>query len=195
MAHSIASRCAFPLLLLAACRPSIPSTRPTADGAASNPLILDADSGERRIRRTAGIQANTLRAPFTIKIDHANGGSPDLVMGTEDIPPGQGIAAHRHKVADEILFIHRGRGTVELGERTRAVAEGATIYIPKDVRIVLRNTGTVPLSIAFIFSKPGFEDYLRDTSVPEGQPVLPMTDAERAAIRARHVSHTMYERP
>lgn len=84
---------------------------------------------------------------------------------------------------------------MELGNQARAVGEGATIYIPKDVRIALRNTGTEPLSIAFVFSKPGFEDYLRDTSVPEGQPVSPLSDAERAAIRARHQGHTVYERP
>lgn len=147
------------------------------------------------MRRTAGIQTATLTAPFIIKIDHRNGRAPDFMMGTEDIPPGQGIAAHRHRIADEVLFIHRGSGTVELGDRSRTVTEGATIYIPKGVRIVLRNTGTVVLSIAFIFSKPGFEDYLRETSVLEGQPVPPMTDAERASIRARHVSHTVYERP
>lgn len=185
------------LLLVASCHASTPPSIANAmtDAASSTPLVLDAATGERRIRRTAGLSAGNLTAPFIIKIDRRSGGAPDLVMGTEDIPPGQGIAAHRHRNADEILFIHRGSGVVELGDQTRTVREGATIYIPKDVRITLRNTGSEPLSIVFVFSKPGFEAYLRETSVPEGQPAPPLSDAERAAIRVRHESHTVYERP
>lgn len=45
-------------------------------------LILAVDQGERRVRRAAG------GAPFTIKVDPLNGGSPDLVMGYEVLPPG-----------------------------------------------------------------------------------------------------------
>jgi quercetin dioxygenase-like cupin family protein len=186
------------LLLLASCRTSspVPAANGSVDGATrSTPLVLEAADGERRVRRTAGLRAGSLTAPFIIKVDRKNGGAPDFVMGTEDVPPGQAIAAHRHVVADEIIFVHRGSGVVELGDRTTSFGEGATIFIPKDVRIALRNTGATPLSIAFVFSKPGFEDYLRETSVAEGQPVPPLSDAERSAIRARHASHTMYERP
>jgi quercetin dioxygenase-like cupin family protein len=142
-----------------------------------------------------GIQAPTLTAPFIIKVDRQNGGAPDFVMGSEDIPPGQAIAPHRHLLADELIFVHRGSGEVQLGDETMRVEEGGTVYIPRDVRITMRNTGTTPMSIAFIFSRPGFEEYLRDTSVPEGQAVLPLTDAERTAIRRRHERHTVYDRP
>lgn len=41
--------------------------------------------------------------------------------------------------------------------------------------ISLRNTGSEPLSIVFVFSKPGFEELMRDNSVLEGQPVPPMS--------------------
>ena len=157
------------------------------------PLVLAVDEGERRVRRTP--PAIGLSSPFILKIDRRNAGSTDLVMGYEDIPPGQAISAHRHQVADEIIFVHRGSGIVELGTRTLAFNSGATIYIPKHVRIALRNTGTEPVSVAFVFSKPGFEEYLRDTSVPEGQPVLPLSADERRAIRMRHQWHTVYDQP
>lgn len=130
---------------------------------------------------------------FILKVDRQNGRSPDLVMGYEDIAPGQAIPPHRHLVADEIIFVHRGSGVVELGARTEAVGTGATIYIPKTTRITVRNTGTEPLSIAFVFSKPGFEEYLRDFSAPAGQPVVPLSAEERRAIQARHKWHTVYE--
>ena len=132
---------------------------------------------------------------FTLKVDRQNGGSRDLVMGYEDLPPGGSIPPHRHRIADEIIFVHRGSGVVRLGDRETAFGSGATIYIPKDVRITLRNTGSEPLAIAFVFSRPGFEDYLRDISVAEGQPVVLLSDAELAAIRGRHGSHTTFERP
>jgi quercetin dioxygenase-like cupin family protein len=153
------------------------------------PLVLTASEGERRVRRLLG------GAPLIIKIDRLNGAAPEFVMGYEEIPPGQAIPPHQHLIADEIIFVHRGSGIARVGEREAIVETGATIYIPKDVRITLRNTGAEPLSIVFVFSKPGFEDYLRDTSVPEGQPVLPLSDAELASIRERHRSHTLYERP
>jgi quercetin dioxygenase-like cupin family protein len=186
------------LLMLTSCRSSSPA--PVESGFSeemfpSMPLVLDSDAGERRVRRTGGPQSAALTGPFILKIDRKNGGAPDFVMGTEDIAPGQAIPPHRHLKADEIVFIHRGSGVVELGDQRRAVSDGATIYIPKNVRITLRNTGTAPLSIAFIFSKPGFEDLMRENSVLEGQPVIPLSDAERAAIRARHTSHVVYDRP
>lgn len=167
---------------------AMPDVRPT-------PLVLAPEEGERRVRRLRTSAPAALTAPFILKVDGRNGGSTDLVMGTEDIPPGQAIAAHRHLVADEIIFVHRGAGVVALGGREAAFGPGATIYIPKDVRVAVRNTGAEPLSIAFVFSKPGFEAYLRDTSVPEGQRVVPLSDVERAAIRARHAGHTRYEQP
>jgi len=181
--------------LAGSCRPM----HGVADGAAhqtsvgpATPLVLAVDEGERRVRRA---QQVGLSSPFILTVDGRNGGSPDLVMGYEDIAPGQAIAAHRHEVADEIIFVHRGSGVVELGARSVAFSSGATIYIPKHVRIAVRNTGTEPLAIAFVFSRPGFEAYLRDTSVPEGQPVVPLTAEERRAIRARHRWHTEYEQP
>lgn len=163
-----------------------------ADTQAVNPtpLILGVEEGERRVRRIA------VSAPrFILKVDPQNGGSSDLTMGYEDLPPGGSIPPHWHKVADEILFVHRGSGVVELGSRQRPVAAGATIYIPKDVRVTLRNTGTELLSIAFFFSKPGFESFLREMSAPEGQPFESLSEAELTAIRKRHEWHTVYERP
>lgn len=184
-----------------ACRsPSRPATDARREAPATSvrpatPLVLAAAEGERRVRRLRPTDSSALSAPFILKVDGRNGGSADLVMGTEDIPPGQGITPHRHLVADEIIFVHSGTGVVSLGERESAFGPGATIYIPKNVRIAVRNTGATPLSIVFVFSKPGFEAYLRDTSVPEGEPVTPLSSAERAVIRARHQGHTRYDQP
>lgn len=149
-------------------------------------LVLQAGEGERRVRRNVG------KGPFIIKVDRQNGGSPDLVMGYEDLAPGAEIQPHTHLVADEILFIHRGNGVAKLGERESQVSAGATIYIPRNVQISVRNTGNEPLGVAFVFSKPGFEELMRDNSVLEGQPVTPISVEERERIRKRHRWHTVF---
>src|SRR5688500_12710788 len=59
------------------------------------PLVLGVDEGERRVRRF-GVSA----PHFILKIDRRNGGSSDLVMGYEDLPPGGVIPPHRHLAAD-----------------------------------------------------------------------------------------------
>jgi len=148
-------------------------------------LVLQIDEGERRVRRTAG------KGPFVLKVDRRNGGSPDLVMGYEDLAPGAEIQPHRHLVADEILFVHRGTGVASLDGRESPVRAGATVYVPRNVTVSVRNTGGEPLGVAFVFSRPGFEELMRDNSVPEGQPVVPLTAEERARIQAKHRWHTI----
>src|SRR5215467_15860848 len=80
-------------------------------------LILQADEGERRARRTGDF-------PFILKVDKKNGGSSDMVMGMENLKPGQAIPIHRHLHADEILFVHKGTAEVMLGEQKAIVSEG-----------------------------------------------------------------------
>lgn len=178
-----------PALLIAALAACARAGAPTKPGAlAVAPpagLVLQIDEGERRVRRNAG------KGPFILKVDRRNGGSPELVMGYEDLAPGAEIQPHRHLVADEILFVHRGSGVASLDGRESAVRAGATVYIPRNVTISLRNTGSEPLGVAFVFSRPGFEDLMRDNSVPEGQTVVPLTAEERARIQAKHRWHTI----
>lgn len=174
------------------CSPSGRTEQPVASPPG---LVLQASEGERRVRRPRPGPPSTLTAPFIIKVDRRNGGSPDLVMGYEDIPPGQAISPHHHPRADEILFVHRGSGVAALGGREAAVSAGATIYIPRNTRVSLRNTGAEPLGIAFIFARPGFEEYLRGVSVPEGERAAQLSAEELAAIRARHREHISFEQP
>ena len=172
---------------VAAAQPQVPSPGATASDVARAPLILAAGEGERRIRRVMG------GALAIIKVDRRNGGSPDLMMGYEELPPGQAIQAHRHPAMDEIVFVHRGTGTAELGDRTAAVGPGATVFIPQGTRVMLRNTGTEPLAVAYFFSQPGYEEYLRDTSVPDGQSAPPLSGSELAEMRERHKRHIAFD--
>ena len=186
VSYVIAATLAIASLAVCARNGAPPQSSVESAPARSAGLVLQEGEGERRVRRNAG------KGPFILKVDRQNGGSPDLVMGYEDIAPGAEIQPHTHLVADEILFIHRGAGVATLGGRQSAVRAGATIYIPRNVQISVRNTGTEPLGVAFIFSKPGFEELMRDNSVPEGQPVTLISAEEREQIRKRHSWHTVF---
>lgn len=186
------------LLVVSACARPAPGTvmdRTAGEAPRGEPVVLAESAGERRLHRPPPGGMSNLTAPFILKIDHRNGGAPEFVMLTEDIPPGQGIAPHRHPHADEIIFIHGGSGLATLAGQQQAVESGATIYMPRNTVVSLRNTGSVPLRIVAIFSQPGYEDYLREISVPEGQTPTPLTVEELSAIRARHRESAVYERP
>jgi mannose-6-phosphate isomerase-like protein (cupin superfamily) len=164
-------------------------------GANGSGLILQPSEGEARLQRPppAGVQG--LSTPFLIKVDPKNGNSPDLVMLYRDIEPGKAIAPHHHPSMGEILFVHRGSGVASLGSRDAPVTAGTTIYISPNARVSLRNTGAEPLTTVAIFPQPGFEDYIRDVSVPAGTPAPPLTAEELSAIRKKHRAHVVFDKP
>lgn len=183
---------------LAACSRSAARPAPAAEGgraAQAHPLILADADGERRVHRPPPGSLSNLAAPFIIKVDRRNGGAPEFVLFTEDIPPGQTIPPHHHPDADEILFVHAGSGIVTMDGRVAPVSAGAIIYMPRNTGVRLRNTGTQPLRIMAIFSQPGYEEYMRDISVAEGQAAPAVSVAELTAIRARHHAHVRYDQP
>lgn len=151
----------------------------------STGLILQADEGERMVRRWGLL--------MTIKVDPVNGGSKRLLVGTEDIPPGKAIPVHKHSHCDEIVIIQRGTGTAILGEKRQIVTAGAMIFIPEDEWVGLENTGKETIRIVFIFSALGFDKYLRATSVPEGQEVKPFSPIELAEIRQKFKEYIIFK--
>lgn len=165
-----------------------PVVQPNATG-----LVLSEREGERRMRRPRPGGQRDTGTPVIIKVDATNGGSTQLFMGYEDIPVGEAIQRHYHPHADEIVFVHRGRGVAMLDDRRADVAAGATIYIPHGTRVTLRNTGTEPIVIAFVFADPTMSNFFRDGTVLEGQPAPPMTAADVAARRERHREHIVIE--
>lgn len=161
------------------------STRPT-------PLIVEKDQGERRVWRPLEGTDDKLSL-FILKVDPHNGGSSHLVLGTEDMPLGGHIDRHRHPGSDEILFLQNGNATVTLGTVTREVRGGATVFVPADTWISVANTGKEAIHMVFVFSAPGFEDFMRAESVPEGQRPVPLTKAEDAAILSKHAHAVVYK--
>jgi len=138
----------------------------SAPDTVTKPLILEKDEGEHRVRRPRETPMPT--AEFMIKVDPKNGGSRHLVLGTESIPPGGQIARHKHLGQDEIVLIQTGSAHVWLGNEQRDVHAGSVVFIPSETWIGLKNTGDEDISLAFVFSAPGFEEFQRCISVPAG---------------------------
>jgi len=156
------------------------------------PLILEKNEGERREwRAVEGLGQTPMN--FILKIDPRNGASSHLVFGTEDMAPGGKIEMHRHPDSDEILFIQNGVAKVTLGESSREVHSGATVFIPANTWISATNIGNEVIHLVFIFSTPGFEEFMRAESVRDGERNIPLSKVEDEEIMRKHSHAVIYK--
>jgi quercetin dioxygenase-like cupin family protein len=145
---------------------------------ASQPLLLQANQGEQRTRLPRpGVNVKKLPT-FIIKVDPQRGGSNDLVMLTEDLLPGAVIPWHRHLRQEEIVYTENGSVYARVGNRSGTLGAHATIFIPRNTWVTIKNTGSTTIRLIAIFNRGGFEKFLRCISVPTGQPVHAMTQAQ-----------------
>jgi quercetin dioxygenase-like cupin family protein len=146
----------------------------------SQGAIIGPDEGEHLMRRWG--------YPLTIKIDPVTAGTKDFVVGTEDLAPGADIPWHRHHHMEEIVIVQSGDVVARIGDQQRRVGPGAMAFGPPNTWMCFENVGTEVARVMWIFSRPGFEDYVRATSVPLGQPVIPFTPAELDQIRQKYIN-------
>ncbi len=136
---------------------------------APQPLLLQADQGERRSRLPRpGIDVKHI-PNFIIKVDPQNGNSPDLVLITEELLPGAVIPWHRHLDQDEIVYTENGTVYAQVGDRTESLGPHATIFIPRKTWVTIKNSGQTTVRLLAVFNHPDFAQFLRCTSVPAGQ--------------------------
>src|SRR6476660_3663695 len=156
-------------------------------GATAKPVVLEKNEGELRTRRIHTDASITASPQFLLKVSPKNNGSQHLVAGTEELAPGAAIPKHRHLVQDEILLIQSGKAHVWLGDQESDVHAGGLVFIPEKTWISLKNTGTEPIGLTFIFSAPGFEDTMRCNSVPAGETPTKITPEQQK--ECAHLGH------
>lgn len=66
----------------------------------------------------------------------------------------------------------------------------ATVFIPAGTCISVSNIGSDAVNIVCLFSAPGFEDFMQDTSVREGQKNALMSQIEEHEIEKKY-SHVV----
>ena len=118
-----------------------------------------------------------------------------MVFVTVELGPGRAIHAHRHPAADEILYLQTGTARVHLGDSVRDVNAGATVFIPANTWISVDNIGNDGISMVAVFSAPGFEDFMREGSVREGEKNVPLTEVQNDQIEKAHSSDVIYKQP
>jgi len=151
------------------------------------PVVLEKNEGELRTRRIHTDASILASSQFILKVSPKNNGSQHLVAGTEELAPGAAIPKHRHLVQDEILLIQSGKAHVWLGDQESDVHAGGLVFIPENTWIGLKNTGTEPIGLTFIFSAPGFEDTMRCNSVPAGETPTKITPEQQK--ECAHLGH------
>ena len=115
-------------------------------------------------------------------------GSTDLSFWTTEIPPGSNIEVHRHDRTEEILFVHKGSGTLLLGEERMEVQEGSTIYVPRGTYHGLENESGDDIVIAFVATPPDLVNFIRGMGSPAGGELRQLTDEQIRALEQRYDS-------
>lgn len=97
----------------------------TKPQAGPKPLLLEKNEGERRIWREPP------PGDFILKVSPKNNGSQHLVMGTEDMNPGDEFPLHRHLAQDELVYIEKGTVHARVGDQERDLHAGGTVFTPQ----------------------------------------------------------------
>jgi quercetin dioxygenase-like cupin family protein len=173
------------LIAVCICQGQSTQAGPSARKGGPAPLLLEKNEGERRIWR------DPPPGGFMLKVSPKNNGSQHLVMGTEDLLPGDGIPRHKHLGQDEIVLVQSGVIHVRLGDQERDLHAGGMAFIPAYTWVSLKNKYTQPASMVFLFSAPGFENHLRCVSVAASEKPTPVTPEEQE--RCDHEGNVTYK--
>jgi quercetin dioxygenase-like cupin family protein len=141
--------------------PKAKATQSGGSNARPRPTVFQADEGDRWLLLG--------EKPLIFKVDPVTTGSESLVVGTEEMPPGNRIPTHKHLHEDEVVYILKGTLRAMLADHTYEARAGATIFIPQGTWIGLENASPEPAMILFFFNKPAFEKCLRARSSRPGE--------------------------
>jgi quercetin dioxygenase-like cupin family protein len=133
------------------------------------------------VRENEGIHILTRRkVPITIKISKKKYGVGNISFCEEEMDPGRKMRVHKHLYNDELIFIHKGEGTLTLDEESIEAKTGDVIFVPRGIWHGLDNTGKENLIMVFQYSPAGFEEYFIENGTPVGQPDKIRTEEEYA---------------
>jgi quercetin dioxygenase-like cupin family protein len=150
------------------------------------PLILQEDEGDPLVHNSGPLSG----LPFTIKVDSEYGNAQDFFVFTEILAPGQTIPFHKHDNAEELLMCEEGGATFIVGDKRAVAGPRSIVFIPRDTWISGTNTSSKDIHMTAIFSRPGFEKYMRAIGTKPGQPIIAVPREQLAGLRA--MGHAMY---
>ena len=139
------------------------------------------------VREDEGIHLLTRRkVPITIKISKTKHGVDGISFCVEDQAPGRKMRIHKHLNNDELIFIHKGEGTLTLDEESINIKTGDVVFVPRNTWHGLDNTGKENLLMVFQYSPAGFEEYFIENGTLEGMPAKEKTEEEYAIAEKKY---------
>lgn len=139
------------------------------------------------VREDEGIHILTRRkVPMTIKISKTKDGVDNISFCMEDMIPGRKMRLHKHLNNDELIFIHKGEGTLTLDEQLIEVKTGTVAFVPRGTWHALDNTGKENWLMVFQYSPAGFEEYFIENGTPVGMPAKERTEEEYAMTEKKY---------
>lgn len=141
-------------------------------------MLLDRSAGEQ-------LFLGREREPTLIKVDSVNGPSREMFVMLRVLEPGSSLGRHRHH-DDELIFVHSGDVTANLGGADKPASAGSTIFIPGNAWMDVRNTGTMPATLLVVFAAPHMSAYIRSLGTRPGEPKRDLTPEVLGPLAARH---------
>jgi len=139
------------------------------------------------VREDEGIHILTRRkVPITIKISKTKHGVDGISFCVEDMIPGRKMRIHKHLNNDELIFIHKGEGTLTLDKESIEVKSGDVVFVPRGIWHGLDDTGKENLSMVFQYSPAGCEEYFIENGTPVGMPAKERTEEEYALTEKKY---------
>jgi mannose-6-phosphate isomerase-like protein (cupin superfamily) len=126
------------------------------------------------------------KVPINIKISKSKHGIDGISFCVEDQSPGRKMRIHKHLNNDELIFIHKGEGTLTLDEESIEVKTGDVVFVPRGVWHGLDNSGKENLLMVFQYSPAGFEEYFIENGTLEGAPTKERTEEEYAIAEKKY---------
>ncbi|OEU45074.1 MAG: hypothetical protein BBJ60_11490 [Desulfobacterales bacterium S7086C20] len=80
-----------------------------------------------------------------------------LSVGMTILPPGKSSSFHSHDVECETWIIVSGEGEVRVGEERELVGPETVVFLPRNIKHQIINTGQEPLRMFWIYTPPGGE--------------------------------------
>ena len=140
------------------------------------------------VRENEGIHILTGRrkVPITIKVSKTKDNVDGISFCVEDQSPGRKMRVHKHLNHDELIFIHKGEGTLTLDDQSIQVKTGDVAFVPRGTWHGLDNTGKENLLMIFQYSPAGFEEYFIENGTLVGMPAKEKTEEEYAITEKKY---------
>ena len=80
-----------------------------------------------------------------------------LAVGMTILPPGESSSFHSHDVECETWIIASGEGEVVVGDKREPVGPETVVFLKRNIKHQIINTGKLPLRMFWIYAPPGGE--------------------------------------